>query len=97
MKLHLKDLCRELSGAKDEETVPSKEVNPYLLDNVLRPALRGEAPVFGDIDYEQFDLEDIGVLSNYYDRIWKTSEQLGQLVSAVISLPPVPSRERQFC
>ena len=51
----------------------------------------------GDIDYEQFDLEDIGALSDYYDNMWKDSEKLGQFVAAVASLAPVPSRERQFC
>ncbi len=97
MKLHLKDLCREFGKAKDEETVPSKGVNPYLLENVLRPVLQGEAPMLGDIDYEQFDLEDIGVLSDYYDKMGAAAEKLGQFVSAVASLDPVPSRERQFC
>lgn len=97
MKLHLKDLCREFGRAKDEETVSSKGVNPYLLENVLRPTLQGEAPRLGDIDYEQFELEDIGALSDYYDNIWKDSAKLGQFVRAVTALPPVPSRERQFC
>lgn len=97
MKLHLKDLCREFRRTKDEETVPSKGVNRYLLENVLRPTLEGDAPMLGDIDYEQFDLEDIGVLSDYYDEMWKASGKLGQFVSAVSSLAPVPSRERQFC
>lgn len=97
MKLHLKDLCREFGRAKDEDTTPSKGVNPYLLENVLRPALQGEAPMLGDIDYEQFDLEDIGILSDYYDRMWMVSQKLEQFVSAVASFPPVPSRERQFC
>lgn len=97
MKLHLKDLCREFGKAKDEETVPNNGVNPYLLEKVLRPALQGEAPTLGEIDYEQFDLEDIGELSNYYESMWRTAEKLGQFVSAVTSLAPVPSRERQFC
>lgn len=97
MKLHLKDLCREFGRVKSGETVPSEGVNPYLLENVLRPTLQGEAPMLGDIDYEQFDLEDIGALSDYYDNMWKDSEKLGQFVAAVASLAPVPSRERQFC
>ncbi len=97
MKLHLKDLCREFGRAKNEETVPSGGVNPYLLENVLRPALQGEAPMLGDIDYEQFDLEDIGALSDYYDKMYTVAEKLGQFVSAVTSLDPVSSRERQFC
>ncbi len=97
MKLYLKDLCREFGRAKSEETVPSVGVNPYLLENILRPALQGEAPALGDIDYEQFDLEDIGVLSDYYDKMYTATAKLGQFVSAVASLDPVPSRERQFC
>lgn len=97
MKLHLKDLCREFGKAKAEETVPNNGVNLYLLEKVLRPALQGDAPMLGDIDYEQFDLEDIGTLSDYYDNMWKAAEKLGQFVTAAASLDPVPSRERQFC
>ncbi len=96
MKLHLKDLCREFGRAKEEETVSKEGVNPYLLEKVLRPALQGEAPMLGDIDYEQFDLEDIGALCDYYECMWKTAEKLGQFVSAVASLAPVPSRKCQF-
>lgn len=97
MKLHLKDLYREFDKTKEEETVPSKGVNPYLLENVLRPALQGEAPLLGDIDYEQFDLEDIGVLSDYYDNMWKAVKKLEQFVGAVTSFAPIPSQERRFC
>lgn len=97
MKLHLKDLCRELGRAKDEEAVPSKGVNPYLLKKVLRPTLQGEAPTLGSIDYTQFDEEDIGALSDYYEKMWRAGEKLGQFVTAAASLEPVPSRERQFC
>ncbi len=97
MKLHLKDLCREFGRAKNEETVSSEGVNPYLLENVLRPALQGEAPTLGSIDYEQFDVEDIRVLSDYYEKMWEAGKKLGQFVGAVTSLDPVPSRERQFC
>lgn len=97
MKLHLKDLCREFSRAKKEDVVSREGVNPYLLEKVLWPALREEAPLMGEIDYEQFALEDINSLSNYYENMWKDAEKLGQFVSAVTSLDPVPSRERQFC
>ncbi len=97
MKLHLKDLCREFGRAKNEETVPSEGVNPYLLENVLRPTLQGEAPTLGSIDYEQFDVEDIRTLSDYYEKMWEAGKKLGQFVTAAASLDPVPSRERQFC
>jgi len=97
MKLHLKDLCREFGKAKDEETVPRGGINPYLLENILWPTLQGEAPTLGSIDYAQFDEEDIGALSDYYEKMWKAAEKLEQFVSAVASFDPVPSRERQFC
>ncbi len=83
MKLHLKDLCREFGRAKNEETVPSEGVNPYLLENVLWPALHGKAPTLREINYEQFDLEDIGALSDYYDNIlWITAVTGGSAMSS---------------
>lgn len=97
MKLHLKDLCREFGRAKEEDPVSREGINPYLLEKVLWPTLRGDAPKLEDIDYGQFDLADIGALSNYYENIWRAAEKLEQFVSAAASLEPVPSRERQFC
>ncbi len=97
MKLHLKELCRELGRAKEEETVPTAGVNPYLLEKVFRPALRGEAPMIRKIDYDQFEEEDIGGLCDYYESMWKTSQKLELFAGAVANLDPVACRNRRFC
>lgn len=97
MKLHLKELCRELGRAKEEETVPAAGVNPYLLEKVFRPALRGEAPKIAKIDYDQFEEEDISGLYDYYESMWRTSQKLEQFTGAVANLNPIACRNRRFC
>lgn len=97
MKLHLKTLCREFHRAEAKDTVPAKEVNPYLLKNVLWPTLQGNAPMLGKIDYDQFDDDDISKLCEYYEKIHDTALKLAQFSDAVMSVEPVPCRSRQFC
>lgn len=37
MKMDLKNLCGLLASAGEEESVSSRDCNPYLLEKVLRP------------------------------------------------------------
>lgn len=97
MKLHLKTLCREFHHAEERETVPRGETNPYLLEKVLWPTLQGNAPLLGEIDYDQFDDDDISKLCGYYEKIHDTALKLAQFSSAAMSIEPVPCRSRQFC
>lgn len=97
MKLHLKDLCCAFGKAEEAETISTEGVNPYLLEQVLWPALRGNAPELKDIDYDQFESEDLSELADYCERLEITSKKLEQFVGAVAGIEAVPCRSRQFC
>lgn len=97
MKLDLNYLCRKFTAAQEEETVSTRHCNPYLLEQVLRPAMRGAAPRLREIDYAKFDSEDVRTLAEYHEALVRQSLKLAQLVGAAVSLEPVACKARQFC
>ena len=97
MKLNLKELSHAFRKLKEEETVSSNGVNSYLLEKVLLPTLQGNAPMLKDIDYSQFEDDDISDLANYCESLMAESNRLMQFVGAVASIEAVPCCSRQFC
>lgn len=97
MKMDLKGLCRQLTQAKEEETVSSREVNPYLLNQVLRPLMREDCVRLKDIDFEQFDSVEIRVLANYYESLEMEGRKLMELTGAIAGLEPTSCKVRRFC
>ncbi len=97
MKLDLKLLSMRFSQVKEEPPVPTKGVNPYLLEKILFPSLNGGAIYLRDIDYEAFEIEDIGPLEEYYSQLLKAGGSLSQLTETVRKLPPEARKARVFC
>lgn len=97
MKLDRKSLCRKLEAAEKTETVSKANVNDYLLEKVLRPTLQGKAPRLNEIDYDQFEEEEIDELADYCERLEITSGKLSRFVGAVACFDATPCRARQFC
>lgn len=97
MKMDLKGLCCLLAKANEEESVSSKDCNPYLLEKVLRPLMRNETLRLRDIDFSQFDADDIHTLSSYYESLEMQGRNLMQLVGAVASIEPTACKVRRFC
>lgn len=90
MKLNLKLLSTRFSQAKEQLYVPDDGVNPYLLEHILRPNLEGEFLRLGDIDFDAFEADDVPALEEYYDRLYKTSQNLAQFAQTVARVPPAP-------
>lgn len=97
MKMDLKLLCKELSQAKAEEAVSTRDCNSYLLDHVLRPLMRDETLLLKNIDFSQFDAEDIHTLNGYYQSLEMQGQRLMGLVGTVAAIEPVAHKARQFC
>ena len=97
MKLNLKLLSTRFSQAKDEPSVSDGGVNRYLLEQVLRPNLEGDLLRLGEIDFDAFDADDVPALEEYYDRLYKTSQNLAQFAQTVARVPPAPKAARVFC
>ncbi len=97
MKLNLKLLSTRFSQAKDEPSVSDGGVNRYLLEQVLRPNLEGELLRLGDIDFGAFDADDVPALEDYYDRLYKASQDFSQFAQTLSRVPPAPRTVRSFC
>ena len=97
MKMDLKALCKQLAQAKEEESVSTKECNAYLLDKVLRPLMREETVLLKDVDFSEFDAEDIQMLAAYYESLEMQGRKLMELVGAVANIEPMACKVRQFC
>ena len=97
MKLDLKILCGLLAGAGEEETVSTRNCNPYLLETVLQPLMREETVLLKDIDFSQFDADDIRTLVGYYDSLERQGRKLEQLVGAIANIEPIACKARRFC
>lgn len=97
MKLDLTNLCREFMSVKEGDITPADGVNPYLLKTVLRPAMQGNPPILADIDYNQFEDDDISDLADYCERLEFAARKLEQFVGAVASIKAIAARSRQFC
>lgn len=97
MKLDVKGLCKRLAQAKEEETVSSENCNGYLLDKVLRPLMREETVLLKDVDFSQFEEEDIRQIVGYYESLEVQGQKLAQFVGAITNLQPVACKARRFC
>ena len=90
MKLNLKLLAIRFFQAKDGPPVPEDGVNRYLLEQVLRPNLEGDLLRLGET-------EDVPALEAYYERLYKTSQDLSQFAQTLNRVPPAPKAVRAFC
>ena len=97
MKLDLKLLSIRFSQAEDQLCGAEDGVYRYLLEHILRPNLEGEFLRLGDIDFDAFEADDVPALEEYYDRLYKTSQNLAQFAQTVARVPPAPKAARVFC
>ena len=97
MKMDLNNLCRRLARAREEESVSTRRCNPYLLEEVRRPLMRGEAVRLKSIDFSRFDEEDIHTLAAYYESLEMQGRKLAELVGAIARIEPAACKVRRFC
>lgn len=97
MKLDLNLLSMRFSQAKETPAVSTDSVNPYLLEKILQPCMDGQDVYIGDIDFDAFDVEDIGLLAEYLDKLILVAMKLAQFTEALNNMDPIASRERMFC
>lgn len=97
MKVELKIFCGLLDEADAEESVSSKDCNPYLLRHVLMPLMRGESVLVKNIDFTQFDRDDISTLADYYESLEMEGRKLMELVAAIAATGPEACKVRRFC
>jgi len=97
MKFDVAMLSKNLSSAKEEPTVPTREVNVYLLEKVVLPLRRGEKLRYGQIDFSAFDIDDLRMAAGYSEKCDRVSGALERLTGAIIAADAIPCRKRAFC
>ncbi len=97
MKMDLEQLCKLLAQAKEKDADPMEDCNTYLLERVLRPLMRSETVLLKDVDFGQFDIEDIGQLVEYYESLEVQGGKLSQLAGALANIAPTACKSRRFC
>ncbi len=97
MTLDLCALHQSLQDAKAEELVSTENINPYLLNEVLKPMLSGIPLRYGDIDYTLFEADDLRTLADHYDRRCSAVHRLETLVGVIAEAEPSACRNRVFC
>ena len=97
MELNLKRLAESFSAAKAEETVPKGDTSPYLIATIINPILAGKSVKYGDIDFSEFDLDDLRRAFGYCGDISRTSYKLETLVANISASEAAACKARSFC
>lgn len=97
MDIDLFRLAEKLADAPSEPSVPTGETLPYLLEHVWRPLAEGKDLQYRDIDFDQFEADDLRILSDYNDRVGRVSYELTKRVLCVIKAPAAVRWTGTFC
>ncbi len=97
MKLDLKLLSAHFLQARESPAVSNEGVSEYLLEHFLKPYVREEKPVYGDLDYDAFDDDDLRVLWRYCEALEEAGNKLNRLSVALSEAAPEACRRRAFC
>lgn len=97
MKMDLKGFCKQLARAEEEETVSTKDGNTYLLEQVIRPLMESKKVLVRDIDFSEFDADDVQWLYGYYESLEMQGRKLAALAGTIGNIEPVACKVRQFC
>ena len=97
MELNIAMLTKKLAGAQPEPTVPPGDTNPYLLETIIEPFRCGKTVKYGDIDFSEFELDDLRVAAGYCEKIGRTSMRLEGLVANMSLSECMVCKTRSFC
>ena len=97
MMIDMTRLLRNLSSAKAEETVPTEEVQSYLLENIIKPLMNGVKLRYGDVDFSKFDIDDLRAAASYCESLGEMSHRLEGVVENITKVRALSCKSRAFC
>lgn len=77
--------------------MPKGNTNPYLIETIIKPLLAGKSVKYGDIDFSEFELDELRTAAGYCDDISRTSEKLKSLVANISGAEAAACKTRLFC
>lgn len=96
MRLDLDVLHHELRQLKEQEPQYEQELNPYLMNTILPRLECEESVALGEIDFEQFDEEDLLILIDYFDWWERLQYPISSLNRRLREIPPSSIKTRAF-
>ncbi|MBQ9719971.1 MAG: hypothetical protein IJV64_04670 [Oscillospiraceae bacterium] len=97
MNFDISRLEKQLWQAKPEKTLPDNQVNPYLLNVLLKRLEAGDAVTYGEVDFSQFEADDLRVLSGYIRERNNMSNHLANLIAGIDKAEAFCRKARAFC
>lgn len=96
MNIDLKRLQHSLKEAAPEDSVSHDDVNAYLFSLAQR-LLAGKDVTYGEIDFSQFEADDLRVVSYYCQEREGLSQHLYMLVANIDKAKALSCKARAFC
>ena len=96
VQLDLDVLHHELRQLKEQEPQYEQELNPYLMDTILARLEHEESVALGEIDFEQFDEEDLLILIDYFNWWEGLQYPIYSLNRRLREIPPSSVKTRAF-
>ena len=97
MNIDVTRLVQNLSSAKAEDTVSTKEIHPYLLNDVVRPLLNGVPLCYGNVDFFRFDIDDLRTAARYCENLYEMSNRLEGVLKNIAKVSALACKSRAFC
>lgn len=97
MNIDLSRLEKQLWQAKPEKTLEEDRVNPYLLNVLLKRLESGEDLTYGEVDFSQFEADDLRVLSGHIRERNNMSSRLANLIAGIDRADALYRKARAFC
>lgn len=94
--LDLGELCRQLRQAEEHELQFDEELNPYLFHTVLSRVWDEEPIRLEEIDFDQFDQEDLITIIDYYEWHDKLCYKIRRINRELVDILPACAKHRAF-
>lgn len=96
-KINLSTMQKLLSGLSQEVLVSAGNVNPYLLEHVICALQKGKKVRYGDLDYDQFEDQDLRLACQYCEDLESVERHLSNLSERIKGAEACAVKQRVFC
>ena len=98
-KINTAALAAALSNAApvDNPAAIEERINPYLLEKVIMPFLCGKDIMLADIDFSEFDPEDVDDAKDVLDDEYDSVNGAIRIAHTFRSIEPLAVKIKSFC
>lgn len=96
-KISLSTMQKLLSDLPQEVLLSAEHVNSYLLEHVICALQSGKEVRYGDLDYDQFDDQDLRLACQYCEDLDSVESRLSHLSDQIRDTEACAIKQRAFC